>query len=393
MPATPNHETPHPDVARQAIPVMQPLLPTIDDVLPRLRRIDQRRWYTNHGPEVRELERGLASFLGVRAEQVVATASGTSALLGLLTVSPARRWVVPAFTFVATPNAVLASGGGCVLADIDPDTWWVDPCSAAWEPSDGSGLVAVAPFGAPPLLDRWPRDAEVVLDLAASLGSEPLQLTDLPMTWSAAFSLHATKALPAGEGGFAVLGDPSRAARLRRWIDFGFDSDRTVRQPGTNAKMPEVTAATANVALDGWPGIRAEWAQSRRLLGRALAAVADDVGCVLHLGSRVGVSPYAVLSFPSEAATLAAERALTQARIGTRRWWARGCHRMPAFQELAAGPLPVTDHVAATTLGVPMFRGLTREHAGRIAEMLMVGSGSGKPAHGRLDGGRRPHDR
>src|SRR5215470_16360058 len=80
------------------------------------------------GATTRAFEDGMARTLGV--EHAVATASGTVALeiaFAALGVGPGDEVVVPAFTYVATANAVVRSGATPIMVDVEPVTLNVDP--------------------------------------------------------------------------------------------------------------------------------------------------------------------------------------------------------------------------------------------------------------------------
>src|SRR5579862_9688398 len=94
-----------------AVPVLRPLLPSADDLLPYLRRIDETRIYTNWGPLTVELESRLCDRFGVPEPGVVSAASGTHALVGAILATAGRATperpvaLIPALTFVATAVA------------------------------------------------------------------------------------------------------------------------------------------------------------------------------------------------------------------------------------------------------------------------------------------------
>lgn len=97
----------------------------------------------------------------------------------------------------------------------------------------------------------------VVIDAAASF--DALQGPyDAPMV----VSLHATKALGAGEGGFVVRPDPEFIQMTQRRGNFGFFGSREAVCDATNAKISEYHAAAA---LDAWPETRHMW----RLIARS----------------------------------------------------------------------------------------------------------------------------
>src|ERR1051326_270328 len=70
------------DLSKMHVSVMRPRLPTAEQLLPYLRRIDAARIYSNWGPLVTEFEQRLAQLLGVTTGCVVSASSGTIALVG-----------------------------------------------------------------------------------------------------------------------------------------------------------------------------------------------------------------------------------------------------------------------------------------------------------------------
>jgi dTDP-4-amino-4,6-dideoxygalactose transaminase len=294
---------------------------------------------------------------------VISVSSATLGITGAITVSDAERWVVPAWTFPATGLAVIEAGRPLSFGDVDPHSWVLD----AGRLTAGIGLVPVVPFGGPVDLSVWPEDHEIVLDAAASLGTQP-DLSHLPPAWAIVFSLHATKVLGCGEGGLVAFGDVDRARQFRAWTNFGFMGSRVSETPGTNAKMSEIAAAYGLAALDGWPQEHEDW-----LASHALAAeVCERLG--LGVGPTVldGRSPYWIVDFGSEEACSDAERRLGERGVQTRRWWPALLPEMPAFASTSAQPVnfPVAEALSRRVLGLPMYRRLGREVGDAVLEAL-----------------------
>ena len=139
--------------------------------------------------------------------------------------------------------------------------------------------------------------------------------------------------------------------------------------PATNAKLSEYAAAVALASLDAWPADRARFSFTAQRL-RAGLALTPQITFQPGWGAR-WISSVCVVRTPDGAA---ASMAKTMAAMGveTRDWWGLGCHRQPAFEQCPRAPLPVTDALAAATLGLPYFIDLEEDASARIAESLQV---------------------
>ena len=111
----------------------RPKLPVAARIANYLQKIDDARIYSNFGPLACEFERKVAARLGVRDDQFVAASSGTAALIASIlatadTVDKRRPLaVIPSFTFVATAISVERCGLEPFLADVDYESWALDP--------------------------------------------------------------------------------------------------------------------------------------------------------------------------------------------------------------------------------------------------------------------------
>jgi dTDP-4-amino-4,6-dideoxygalactose transaminase len=325
--------------------------------------MDDRRVYTNFGPLVGELTERYAERFGVSSRCVVACANATLGLQGAVAVSPAARFHVPAWTFAATPLAVLGAGKQLAFTDVRASDWQMS--APAHRPHDG--LVPVLPFGAEIDAAQWAGWDEVVIDAAASAGMARQDLSWLPASWAVVFSLHATKVLGAGEASICVFGDADRAKRFEEYTVLGFAEQRQSEFIGTNAKLSEIGAAYALAALDGWIQEKHDWTAARALVLTAEAELGISSVCSAYPGA----TPYWVVELGSEEEVVRSEYALSVAGIGSRRWWPVPCTRMPAFVGTwGSTPAPVSDRLAATTLGLPYFRDLTARDVDRVVDAL-----------------------
>jgi dTDP-4-amino-4,6-dideoxygalactose transaminase len=329
-------------------------MPHFDEVEPFLRRMDSSGVYSNFGPLATELEVAYSAFLGVDPRNVVSCANATLAIQGAVSVLDPTTWVAPAYTFAATGHAVLGAGARLFLGDVRESDWTLDESPFLGDPQ--LGYLPVAPFGAPVELERWSGLPHVVVDGAASLGASEGLLRRLPEGWAVCFSLHATKVLPAGEGGLAVFGSQEAADRFRQWANFGFDRDRISAFPATNAKMSEVHAAYGLASLASWALEREEWMTA--LAEATRRSIRLGIHCLVEDFS--GVRPYWVVRFADTQSRERAVQLLEASGIQSRAWWPALLTSMPAFAPYATLPeYPVAESLCATTLGLPMFRGIS----------------------------------
>ncbi|HEX8569283.1 MAG TPA: DegT/DnrJ/EryC1/StrS family aminotransferase [Caulobacteraceae bacterium] len=346
----------------------RPWLPSADEVLPYLRQADENRWYSNFGPLLTGFEARLAGRFE-RATKIVTAVNGTQVLsltLRALEAPSGALCALPAWTFVATAHAVLEAGLVPWFLDVDPATQALDPDrvreALARAPGPVGAVVVVAPYGAALDTAAWLGFREetgvpVVIDAAAGFDTT----TDAALPTMV--SLHATKLLGVGEGGYLACEDTELADRVRELTTFGFRGSRESRVPATNAKLPEHTAAVGHAALDAWPALRLRYARTAQKLLMALASV-PEVEMQPGWGLR-WVSTTCVARLRSDGAARL-ERAATEAGVDTRRWWGGGCHTSPAFADLPREPLPVTDLLARETLGLPFAVDMSDEAVSRV---------------------------
>lgn len=362
------------DVASRRIPVARPRLPITDELSPYLTRIDEARWYSNFGPLLNEFETRLAARFA-RPTAVSTVTNGTVALtlaLQALGCEPGSLCALPAWTFVATGHAVRQAGLEPWFLDVDPETWMLDPAVTAealsTAPAPIAAIVPVAAFGRLPDLHAWARftretGVPVVVDGAAAFDA----LTEAPVPVTV--SLHATKSVSTGEGGFVASEDGALIDRVRELSAFGFRGDRISHTPANNAKLSEYAAAVGLASLDAWPHTRQRLAFAAQYLKVALALTPQ---IVFQPGwGSTWLSSVCVVGVPGGTSeSLAA--ALADLGVDTRAWWGEGCHRQPAFEGCMRTSLPVTEQLAASTLGLPFFIDLDEPTSWRIVDALIT---------------------
>ena len=111
---------------REPLHVGRPNIGDRSRLLARINDLLDRRWLSNNGPFVQELERRIAGFLGAR--NCIAICNGTVALeIAIRALGMNAEVIVPSFTFVATAHALQWQEITPVFCDIDPRTHTIDP--------------------------------------------------------------------------------------------------------------------------------------------------------------------------------------------------------------------------------------------------------------------------
>lgn len=238
------------------------------------------------GEFVKQFENQLSEYIGCR--NVIAVNSGTAALqLGLHAASKSKQIkdgevVTSPLSFAATANAAIANGLKPVFADVDPETFNVDPANVKEAISDRT--VAVEPvdvYGLPAELNEIGRLASknkiaVVEDAAEAIGAKYQGKKIGNVSDISCFSTYATKNLHTGEGGFVTTNNEDFANEIRMARNQGQASRYNQKIMGYNFRMLEFCAAIGLGQLPQLDRLNEKRRQHADLLVRGL----EDVECL-----------------------------------------------------------------------------------------------------------------
>lgn len=360
-------------ITPKKIPVARPRLPPAAALAPYIERIDGARWYSNFGPLCMEFEARLAARFGLSPAGICTISNATLGLeLALRTAGakPGTLCLLPSWTFSASVHAVLEAGLIPCFMDVD-DQGLITPdlvheaLTAA--PSEVGAIMPVAVCGQPIDPAVWSRVAQqsgipVVLDAAPGFdGARAGNLLSV-------VSLHATKILGVGEGGFVMSSDPDLVASVRLKSNFGFQGSREALTQATNGKLSEYAAAVGLAGLDEWPARRAAFQAAAQ---RYRDNLADIPGAWLPAGwGQDWCSTTCVVGLPEPACLMPVLDSLHGAGVETRAWWGRGMHTHRAFAGYPRLALPVTERLAETILGLPFYIDMTFEEIDTVCAAL-----------------------
>ncbi len=349
------------------------------------------------GPEIRELERKLAEFAGVR--HALACSSGTDALLlalMALEIGPGDAVLTTPFTFIATAEVISLLGATPVFVDIDPATFNLDPQALdqalralrAGDPSihplprrpsveslKPKAVIPVDLFGLPADYDAIQEVADrhglfVLEDAAQSFGAVYKGRKTGSLGQAAATSFFPAKPLGCyGDGGALFTNDEvlARKAASLRVHGQGSDKYDNVRI-GLNARCDTLQAAILLAKIEAFPQ---EIDRRRQVAGRYSRALAN---CPHLQTPRV---PAGLQSAWAQYSVLSDHRdrildSLKAAGIPAAVYYPKPLHMQTAFLALGylEGDFPASEEAARRVFSLPMHPYLTDEQIQRIASIV-----------------------
>lgn len=346
-----------------------------DAFLARVNDIFDRRWFTNNGHYVQELESILKQYLGVRHCIPVCNAT-----VGLAIVACALgldgEVIVPSFTFVATPHALAWQGIQPVFCDIDPKTHNLDPEKVErLVTRRTTGILATHVWGrsvpTQALEDIARRNGlKVYYDAAHAFGCSSGGTMIGNFGDAEVFSFHATKFFNTFEGGAIATNDDELAKKIRLAKNFGFTGPDAVAALGINGKMPEICAAMGVTCFESLDEIIARNLENYRLYSELLGQI-PGISLVQYDESERNNFQYVIAEIDADTAGFNRDELVTflhSHNVLARRYFYPGCHRMRPYSLTTYTPdqLEQTERLSArvvslpsgTAVGSPEIRGI-----------------------------------
>ena len=325
------------------------------------------------GEELERFERRFADWC--EAEQAIGVSSGTSALelaLRGLGIGPGADVIVPANSFIATAEAVSATGATPRFVDVDVETALLDAeiVERAMTPRTRC-VIPVHLYGRTvemtPLLELCrKRGVSVVEDACqahgARCGGHPVgSLGD-----AGCFSFYPTKNLGGwGDGGAVVCSDPDLAERIRLMRSHGEAvRHRHELNAGTH-RLHSLQAAILAVKLERLDG----WNDQRREAGRALSEALAGTAVALPVAPGANGDHVFHLFVIRTQARDALRRHLESNRIASAIHYPTPIHLQPAYADIGPGEgaLPVSEKLAKESCSLPIFPSIAAAELDRIA--------------------------
>jgi len=213
------------------------------------------------GSKVAEFEKLFSEFIGTK--HAIATSNGTTALhIGLLSIGirPGDEVITSPFSFMATATSIIFTGAKPVFADIDPDSWNIDPESVRKVVTPNTkAIMPVQLYGQSADMDPLreiavENDLMIIEDSCQAHGAEYRRKRVGSIGDCGAFSFYPTKNMTTGEGGMITTDSEETAEEARLLRNHGQTSRYEHAIVGYNFRMTNIHAAIGVVQLGKLPG-------------------------------------------------------------------------------------------------------------------------------------------
>ena len=322
------------------------------------------------GPEVAAFEKEFSNF--VDAEHCIAINSGTSALhLALLAaeIQSGDEVIVPSFSFAATANVVALTGATPVFADIDENTFNLDPRSVESLISPKTrAVMPVHLYGQPAQVDEFTNICEkygllLFEDAAQAVGAsfDGQQVGTFGIAGS--FSFYPTKNMTSGEGGMVATNDPEIARKIKLLRNQGMEKRYANEIVGFNNRMTDIHAAIGRVQLKKLT----DWTIARQKNAAFLTANLRNVITPSVIDKAVHVWHQYTIRITDQNRDNFSEH-LKKRGVGSGVYYPTPIHKLPSFSQ--ATDLPATNRVSQECLALPVHPSLTQRDLEKIVQSV-----------------------
>jgi dTDP-4-amino-4,6-dideoxygalactose transaminase len=353
------------------INVTQTFLPEWAEYEAILKRAWDKKWITNHGELVLELESKLKDLLGV--DNFLFCSNGTVAIqMALKALEITGEVITTPFSYVATVNSILWEGCKPVFADIHPTSLCIDPDQIeGLITRDTQAILATHVYGIPCDVERISdiarrHNLKVIYDGAHAFGSSLKGKSLLSFGDITTCSFHATKVFHTIEGGCVVTADQKLNDKLKLYRSFGHIGDEYF-SVGINAKNSEFNAAMGLALLPRLDFIFNGRKRVSEYYDRALSGMLVRPSIPKH-DFKYNYAYYPVI-FESEGKLTVVKAALEDNGIGTRRYFSPSLNDLLHVKAYHRS-CPVSEDISSRVLCLPMYPTLPDEELLKITSTI-----------------------
>lgn len=329
------------------------------------------------GKYVQEFEDSFARFCNTRF--AIGVASGTDALtltLRALGIGPGDEVITVPNTAAPTAEAISHTGAKVVFADIDPETYNIDPREAEKKITRRTrAIIPVHLYGQPAHMDELKELCQanglmLIEDAAQAHGAEYKGQRVGGIGDAGCFSFYPSKNLGAyGDGGAVVTNDERIADKVRMLRDHGRHEKYTHEIEGYNSRLDGLQAAILSVKLKYLD----EWNEKRRRLASIYDELLSSINGVDIPKNKDIVTPvYHLYVIRVRNRDSLRKKLKQENNIQTGIHYPTPLHLQPAFAYLGLGKgsFPIAEEAASSILSLPLYPEMTQEQAEAVADAI-----------------------
>lgn len=359
------------------ITVTKTKLPSLEKYNQYLKKIWKANWVTNDGQLVQTLEKKLEKYLGVK--NLVLVTNGTLALqLPIKALELKGEIITTPFTFAATTNVIMWEGLTPVFANINPQTFNLDPDDVERKITPRtSAIMPVHVYGNPCAVEKLQKIAtkhklKIIYDAAHAFGVKHKNQSILNFGDVSTLSFHATKVFNTIEGGAIIAKDKKIYEKLRLLRNFGIEHNGDSVMPGINAKMNEFQAAMGLCNLGLVKGQIKKRKQLYQLYKRNLSNIPGIQ--FQHIVTPGYNYSYMPILFPSEKVRDAVYKKLVSQNIYPRKYFhpltSNLKHLNGVVTQLERKGLLVSKLISDQIMCLPLYNDLKHNDVDRICHYI-----------------------
>ncbi len=325
------------------------------------------------GPKVEEFELAFSEYTG--CEYAAAVNSGTAALhIALLAhgIGKGDEVITSPFSFIATANSILYTGAKPVFADIESDTYNIDPERIQEKITPKTrAILPVHLYGHPADMKAIMEIAEddkliVIEDACQSHGAACLGKR-VGSFGTGAFSFYPTKNMTTSEGGMLTTDEKEIAEKAKMIRAHGSKVRYLHEMLGFNLRMTDIAAAIGLVQLGKLDGFTATRQKNAETLSAGLKIITEIAPPVIRADCTHVFHQYTIRAEKRD--QLAAF--LKEKEIGTGIHYPISIHKQPVYRELGyKDSLPVSEKATEEVLSLPVHPALSRTDLQEIVEAI-----------------------
>lgn len=344
-----------------------------------------RGGYWAKGPYIEEFEEKVEEYLGI--DHAIAVNSGTSALMAALSgadISDGDEVIVPSFTQQATANAVKMVGGTPVFADIDRETYGLDPEDVNERITENTAaIMPVHVYGSVCQVERLneiatDHDLLIIEDAAEALGATKNGKMAGTFGDAAALSFCQNKIVPTGEGGMVVTDDDEIAEIASLYCSHGrmtkdyFETSKSGQHVivGGNFRMPDIVAALGCSQMEKVDQL----IQGRRSAAKQMNEAFEKMdGVQPHTFNGRHVYQFYTVTFEESVDRDSVIEILADQGVAAKVYWDPAVHQSQLYQETNQKyTLPVTEEMTQRVLSLPMHPDLSVTEIDKIVKAVQL---------------------